>query len=206
MGRRSKAKKQRLAASANSPHTGRPPGRAKQQPDPEEPAPVQGQRRSVLRPAPPKRRCRRNAAPASPDPVHPPTDHDKRAIAVGKFLGLQEAARQRGTRVSGADVAAIAKSVRVSATQLRNLACRCAVRSLARLPGSGRPSLTKQVPGLADWFLETSRELGGMWTVRMMAAKMEERWGVGSIGTVCKLARPLGFCYVRQRFCPFLTA
>lgn len=206
MGRRSKAKKQRLAAAANSSHTGRPSGRAKLPPVPSEPAPVLRRGRSDRRPAPPKRRCRRDAAPAASDPVHLPTDYDKRAIAVGKFLGLQDAASQRGTRVSGADVAAIAKSIRVSATQLRNLARRCAVRSLARLPGSGRPPLLKQIPGLTDWFLETSRELGGMWTVRMMAAKMEERWGVGSIGTICKLARSLGFCSVRQRFCPFLTA
>lgn len=151
--------------------------------------------------APPKR-PRRNKTEAV-DQTHPPTELEERFLAIAELRATQAAAAAAGRRVSGKMVDRIARRIGICASHLRRLSHGCSFRSLMRRPGSGGP--LRVTPAMKQWFRTTSDELGGFWTTRDMAAKMKAQWGVGSLGTVCRLARMLGFRFVRQRVCPLLT-
>ncbi len=57
-----------------------------------------------------------------------------------------------------------------------------------------------------DWFLSKHKEFRGRWTIRMMTAVMKSEWGgLGSFGTVIRLAHECGFRQGRPRLLPILN-
>jgi len=134
---------------------------------------------------------------------NPPKETDMRWVAVCDLRERQAVASATRTRVSTAAVRKIARRIGVGAARLRGLARACKFRSMDRCPGSGRPSKITQK--LKTWFLQTSKELGGHWTVRQMADKMRKEWGCGSISVVWRLAHNLGFQHLHMHLRPLLT-
>ena len=77
--------------------------------------------------------------------------------------------------------------------------------SLGGKVGSGR---RQSIPSseLRQWFTETSRKHGNVWTLRGMGGEMRKRWpGFGSAASVLRVAKRLGFKRVRVRTLPLLT-
>ena len=138
------------------------------------------------------------------DAVNPPTEVDKRWDAVADFRAEAAVAAGRGKRLAASVASSIGKRIGVGAAQLRRL-CRVSKwRSMFRRPGSGRPS--KTTPELREWFLQTSKDLSGHWTIRQMALLMKEKWGRGSSSMVWRFARELGFRHLHMHVRPFLSA
>lgn len=154
--------------------------------------------------APPKKRQKPNSRQANIQPTHPPTEAETKGTAVADLRILRAVAKVKGTRVVRAEVKKIANRLCITPGHLRRLAQWSSVRSLVRLPGSGR-RLSAGDRTAKNWLLRKSHELGGAWTTRMMADLMHVELGRGSQSTVIRLAQSLGFRRVYQRVRPLLS-
>ena len=128
---------------------------------------------------------------------------EKKWYAVLRMVRMRDAYHGRVPRYQSKKIArSLGKSERVLNRMVTVALSGC---SLERKPGSGRPRVVTE-KWMMDWFFAKHKEVKGRWNVRRMVRMMKSEWGgLGSVGTVHRLARMAGFNLTRPRLLPILT-
>ena len=128
---------------------------------------------------------------------------EKRWFAVLRLLCLRS---NHGGKAPKKQSESIARSIGVTSKRLDEIArMACSGKSLVRKSGSGRKSVVQTKP-VVKWFKEKHAAWKGHWTMRRMSAAMKEQCGgVGSVGSVARIASAVGLKRVAARLLPMLN-